>query len=92
MFACKLSGEPLGLPGNQETRVACLQPAEQSAYTGMGPHNPEAPGVHPFPNRTCGRGRVHGQLPSVRSDSQGWGWGHSSVGAGGCAVIPKALR
>ena len=31
--------------------LACLLPAEQSAQTRMCLHNPEAPGVHTFPNR-----------------------------------------
>lgn len=53
MFACWPSGEPLGLPGNQETRAAGLPPASWAAgpITEMRPFYPTAPGVRTSPIR-----------------------------------------
>lgn len=66
MFACWPSGEPLWLPGNQETRAAGLPLASWAA----GPKTEMR--SSPFPqSRTCGgHGRIHRRLPN-RCDFEG---------------------
>lgn len=73
MFACRLSGEPLGLPGNQETKAVGLLLANWAT-------SPNQP-LTPWPQEsilpqtgTYDHGRICGQLPNLRSDFEEWGW------------------
>lgn len=80
MFACRLSGEPLALPGNQGTRAMGSVLANKPAYVPSTPQPLESTLPH---TRSCGCGKIHGQLSNVKSDFEGWGWGDINPGGGG---------